>query len=386
MHILAGESRSEEPRGQFVLIPSNFCTDCHCRKHRERKETYIKSLEQQVLQLLRQQTTVAAQKKAVQEENAMLKGLLEQHGIPIPGETFGYGPAAKVSVHEIPGGFQRLQVTMPEPAPDYFADFDHSHSPRPRETSSPESIDVDVPAYLSSGHSSAQRGVPSAPPPAFRTRLPSGSVQIHPLASPQTTTTTADGLSALPPSTSGQPIPHPDGLDAAQIGIDFVLALEHPCLSHTKNDLQSPESYGHILTTAAPLLTHAPQPIQPASSWSIPASEIERLLNLSSQLNLAGELTPVQAWSRIRSYPGFEKLNLDQLETLKQALLKEVQCYGYVARNFHRTITDRCATLVSEQSWTRVPLTRYCDNLFMDFDLLHSIWRDLGARDCSTEI
>lgn len=210
----------------------------------------------------------------------MLQGLLQRHGIPIPNEAGGFGPTASISMLDVPGGQQRLQVTMPETTPDYFAAFDTSRSSLP--------------------------------------------VQIHPPTASQ------KSLPPLPPSAPRQPVPHPYGLDAPQVGIDFVLALENPCLHHTSKDLQSAETYGHILTTHAPLLTHRPRAPQPSSSWTIPAAEIERLLNLSSQLNLAGELTPVQAWSRIRSYPGFEKLNLDQLETLEKALLKEVQCYGYV--------------------------------------------------------
>lgn len=305
----------------FILVSTPAPPANHYdRKHRERKETYIKSLEQQVVRLINQQNTAAEEKKVLQQENAMLKGLLQQHHIPIPNGPAGFGPSAKVSVLDVPGGLQRLQVKMPEDVPNFFAELDTSDSSPRVDSSSPESIQLDL-------HASKRRGLPSIPPPAFHNRLPSQSVEIHPL--PDEAIPGEKDLPQLPQFPS-RPVPHPSGLDAAQIGIDFVLALEHPCLHHTRNDLESGDSYGHILTAQAPLLTHAPRPIQPTSSWTIPAAEIERLLNLSSQLNLAGELTPVQAWSRIRSYPGFEKLNLDQLETLKEALLKEIQCYGYV--------------------------------------------------------
>ena len=257
----------------------------------------------------------------------MLKGLLKQHGIQIPSEPAGFGPAATISVLDLPGGLQRLQVMMPEPGPDHFAMFDTSYSSFPRDNTSPESIDMDVMEHLSSGHSSALPRENSAPPPTFHTRLPSDSIQIEPLLSPEGVSAGKD-LPHLPPAASNSPFRHPNGLDAAQVGIDFVLALENPCLTHTKKDLESSGSYGHILTAHAPLLTNGPRSLDQASSWTVPAVEIERLLNLSSQLNLAGELTPVQAWSRIKAYPGFEKLNLDQLEILKQALLQEVQCYG----------------------------------------------------------
>ena len=223
--------------------------------------------------------------------------------MPTPSEALGFGPAARISMLDVPGGNQRLQVTMPDTVPNHFAGFGISHSSLTRDSSSPESLDVELRA--------------------------SSSVQVHPPAAPKVTST-RKGLAPLRASAPRQPIPHPNGLDAPQIGIEFVLALENPCLTHTRQDIESTDSYGHLLTTHAPLLTHRPQPHEPTSSWTIPAAEIQRLLNLSSQLNLAGEITPVQAWSRIRSYPGFEKLNLDQLETLEKALLKEFQCHGYV--------------------------------------------------------
>lgn len=255
----------------------------------------------------------------------MLRGILEQHGIPIPSQAAGFGPAARISMLDGPGGHQRLQVTMPEPSPNFFTTIDTSHSSLHRDSASPEYSDVEG--------RSCSNGVPSTPPPIFHTRIPTESVEIYPALTAQA----RRSRRGQPPSVipvSSQKSSHPSGLDAAQIGIDFVLALENPCLHHTTADLESTVSYGHILTTHAPLLSHGPRPLQPASSWTVPAVEIERLLSLSSQLNLAGELTPVQAWSRIKTYPGFEKLNLDQLETLEQALLKEIHCYGYVVSRY----------------------------------------------------
>lgn len=65
----------------------------------------------------------------------------------------------------------------------------------------------------------------------------------------------------------------------------------------------------------------------------MPAIEIERLLELSEGLYLLGELTPVQAWNRIKSYPGLQQFSdaLQRLEQLKQRLKAEVKCYEWVA-------------------------------------------------------
>lgn len=106
--------------------------------------------------------------------------------------------------------------------------------------------------------------------------------------------------------------------------------LEQPCLDHTRGESQHPteEPTGHVLTASAPLLTHAPTDLTSSSQWQVPAVEIERLLELSAGLNLDGEVTPVQAWSKLRQRPEFEKIDRDGLENLKIALIQEVQCYG----------------------------------------------------------
>jgi len=63
----------------------------------------------------------------------------------------------------------------------------------------------------------------------------------------------------------------------------------------------------------------------------VPATGIERLLLLSGSVPLFDdELTPVQAWNKVRQHPGFGTLGAARLEGLKKTLLKGVRCYGYV--------------------------------------------------------
>lgn len=90
--------REQVRRAQRLLLldsPVHLNADQYDRKHRERKETYIKSLEQQVVQLLNQRATAVEEKRAVDAENAMLRESLEQHGIPIPTDAAGFGPAPR---------------------------------------------------------------------------------------------------------------------------------------------------------------------------------------------------------------------------------------------------------------------------------------------------
>lgn len=89
---------------------------------------------------------------------------------------------------------------------------------------------------------------------------------------------------------------------------------------------------GHALTASAPLLfrgssgptaqTNGPP------SWEVPNTGLDRLLDLSSNLGLAEEITPVQAWNHIRCHPEFNRLEVQQLQDLAGKLLKHVECHG----------------------------------------------------------
>jgi hypothetical protein len=255
----------------------------------------------------------------VEDRNAVLKDLLEQRFIPIPKETAGSGPVARVSLQDSGRGHQ-LQVTLPEMFSKNMPDFDFSQSSAPIDSTSPDLIDVDQSGQIGLDNSASN----------FVTKRPGPGIQIVPPTRDEVLAM-EKSLPALPNSAACRQVFHPSGLDAPQVAIDFVLALEKPCLSHTAPaDLSCDQPSGHVLTAQAPLLAHATHSLESTGGWSIPATEIERLLSLSSQLSLAGELTPVQAWSRIRSSPEFLKLDFDSLGRLKGDLLKEVQCYGYV--------------------------------------------------------
>lgn len=87
----------------------------------------------------------------------------------------------------------------------------------------------------------------------------------------------------------------------------------------------------------SPILTRCPAPISTDSkrehidtsyNWSAPELEVEKLLELSNRLTLDGEITPVEAWRRIKQYPGFRHLNRVNIAAVKEMMLPEVMCYG----------------------------------------------------------
>ena len=268
-----------------------------------------------MLRLREEEAAVVQDSKAVQEENAMLREILSRHSIPIPDRAAGLRYVATVSVRDASDGGQCLHVTMPEMT-NYTHTASDSFTPpfsASMEMSSPDS-----------GHTAAQQVREISTQPSER------SFQNE------------------PPKPQG--LAQSSSLDNPQVGIDFVLSLEQPCLGHTrgKGGISSEVPSGHALTAQAPLLTSAPPTLTPSSSWEIPAVEIDRLLDLSSQLNLLGEVTPVQAWARLRAYPKFEKLSRDNLEALKQALTVEVHCYGYVTQSLFLPLETLTGDAVSE--------------------------------------
>ena len=72
----------------------------------------------------------------------------------------------------------------------------------------------------------------------------------------------------------------------------------------------------------------------PHASWTTSGAIIKELLNLSSSINLEGEITPVEAWHRLHSHPEFYRLDRRGVEALKRKLSTYVRCCGYVACPF----------------------------------------------------
>ncbi|CAF9933607.1 MAG: hypothetical protein ALECFALPRED_005638 [Alectoria fallacina] len=121
-------------------------------------------------------------------------------------------------------------------------------------------------------------------------------------------------------------------VDTIEIAIDFVLALEHPCMPHIPyQDPPSTEPANHMMLVSTPLMARSPDPPQFNSTWTASGAIIKELLNLSSSINLEGEITPVEAWHRLHNHPDFWKLGRDQIEKLKLELSTAVRCYGFGA-------------------------------------------------------
>ncbi|KAJ0123968.1 hypothetical protein J7T55_012441 [Diaporthe amygdali] len=133
---------------------------------------------------------------------------------------------------------------------------------------------------------------------------------------------------------------HLGDVDPVALGMDFVLALERPCLEHLHGDPEKPEDpSGHTLTLSSQVCavsspSDSTSPVSPESINQnvVPAAMLENLLALSSQVGVSDDqITPVQAWNLIRYQPHFGGFEISALRTLAETLRDTIKCHGFGA-------------------------------------------------------
>ncbi|ESZ90029.1 hypothetical protein SBOR_9585 [Sclerotinia borealis F-4128] len=282
------------------------------RTHRERKELYIKALEQEVLRLKDNFSNVTQSKQSLAEENRQLKELLAQHGIPWTGNggvdeftnnpSFGYKSSDSQA-----GSYAAGSSTFSPPS------LSHSSNSNPSST------------HYDSG-------------------------------SPQARGATG-GYNGSGRSMASQQV---QGVDYYQAGIDFVLTLEKPCMEHMQflversSNVDGEFFSGHALMASCPpesdMDSHPDIPFghcMPLShsqemdgtdggppkqkTWDLSKGDLANLLDLSKRLDLNGEITPVMAWGMVMGHPRFSELKEVDFTSMREELLPKVRCFGFGA-------------------------------------------------------
>ncbi|KAI5920022.1 hypothetical protein F4810DRAFT_452495 [Camillea tinctor] len=279
------------------------------RTHRERKELYIKALEDEVLRLKEVFSNVSQDKDKLAEENRQLKNILHQNGLS----------------HTAAAG--ALDDVISNPSLGYTSSGSISGSYAPGSSST---------AYT--------------PPLTSISTVPSmsnsGQLMAGGAAAPH-------GLGHQQPSSA-----HGSGVDYDQAGIDFVLTLEKPCMEHLPWLLERAsetggEVCGHALMASCPpepfpelnseipfgfahagaaekgQQQHHHQP--PLRTWELSKGDLATLLDLSKRLDLDGEITPVMAWGMILAHPRLTELRREDFEKIMDDLKGKVRCYGFGA-------------------------------------------------------
>ncbi|KAF2013126.1 hypothetical protein BU24DRAFT_434247 [Aaosphaeria arxii CBS 175.79] len=278
------------------------------RTHRERKEMYIKALEQEVLRLKDTFTSTAQERDAFAQENRRLRELLIAHGISFDvsstvthglphmgGSSYGDSSAGSVS-----GGYG--------------------------------------PSSNSTGYTS---------PPTMPTH-PRGSIS-------------APGQSASPQQNQSSNA----AMDYDQIGIDFVLTLERPCMDHVQylmvraHDPENDFISGHALMASCPPASHIATKTKedyPHQMPDIQMPDLMKLLDLSNRLPLDGEITPIMAWAMILQDQKFHQLTAEDFSVLKGELLAKVRCYGFGAVLEEFEVRDALMTVLTARHSSHEPM------------------------------
>ncbi|KAI0818204.1 hypothetical protein GGR55DRAFT_62519 [Xylaria sp. FL0064] len=266
------------------------------RTHRERKELYIKALEDEVLRLKEVFSNVSQDKDKLAEENRQLRNLLHQNGIAA-------------------SGVGALDDVISNPSMGYTSSGSISGSYAPAS---------------SSAFTPPMTAISSLPSVAGSQMMGAHMGQQHPVQSV---------------------------VDYDQAGIDFVLALEKPCMDHLpwlleKGSDNPGEPCGHALMASCP-----PEPFaelnsdipfghshssategaeiksrkgeqQALKTWELSKGDLTTLLDLSKRLDLDGEITPVMAWGMILGHPRLTELTRKDFEKITDDLKNKVRCYG----------------------------------------------------------
>ncbi|PQE12769.1 bzip-type transcription factor protein [Rutstroemia sp. NJR-2017a BBW] len=303
----APKKRGPKPDSKPALTRRQELNRQAQRTHRERKEIYIKALEQEVLRLKENFSTVTRSKESLAEENRQLKQLLAQHGVPWNG-TGGVGELQRNA---------SVGYTSSGSVSGSYAPGSTTYSPPPGSHTSNMNPEFGASNNMN-GRSVAQQ-------------------QVQP------------------------------GVDYDQAGIDFVLTLERPCMDHMQflmeraSDPEGEIWCGHALMATCPpevdmeqhpdipfghCLPHVNKP-QPQKTWDLSKSDLSNLLDLSKRLDLNGEITPVMAWGMVLAHPRLSELKEKDFKAISEDLLPKVRCYGFGAALEEFEVRDALQALFS---------------------------------------
>ncbi|KAK0751664.1 hypothetical protein B0T18DRAFT_387756 [Schizothecium vesticola] len=310
------------------------------RTHRERKELYIKALEDEVLRLKEIYSNVSQDKDKLAHENRQLKSLLSQSGL---GGGLGGGAGTMA------GGSSVLDDAISNPSAGYTSSPSVTGSYAQAPSSNTSSFTPPLSATnIGQPHAAALSHSASHHQQQYHRRhLPHHSGQGH---NPGGT-----GVAG------GQPDRNPP-MDFDQAGIDFVLTLERPCMDHMPwllergTEAGGGEPCGHALMASCP-----PEPFPELTpdipfgysnvrvpggppghggggtaetaqrTWELSKADLSTLLDLSKRLNLDGEITPVMAWGMVLAHPRLSELSGEDLARMAEELGGKVRCYGFGA-------------------------------------------------------
>ncbi|KAL6809308.1 hypothetical protein GGI42DRAFT_317606 [Trichoderma sp. SZMC 28013] len=275
------------------------------QSYRDRKDKYTKALEAELARSRKSEAGLTSQIEQLRAKVQQLATLLSQNGISLPPDFDDEGEA-RDDVPRIDASPLATRGQL-QAAEGFLSSTD---------STSPEST-TDHSVVFNSGNRTlrqygsrifARHHEPQVPAPTVTTQ-----------AEPGDRTRLAE-------------------LDATQVGMEFVLTLERPCLHHLHGNPKKPlEPHGHALTATVQLQASLslppidPKNPVPPSYHNAPAAVLDRLLNLAPSVSPDGDVTPIQAWHFIRRQPQFGGFEVQRLNRLAERLREAAKCHGFGA-------------------------------------------------------
>ncbi|KUJ20019.1 uncharacterized protein LY89DRAFT_682824 [Mollisia scopiformis] len=346
-------------------------------EHRQRKENYVKHLEQDVINLREMIAQAETESVLVKFENEGIKSVLKKANVNIPTSppTAQSPPPPQQDDFD---DFMDFTSFLAEPHQSDFGSSSNSPHDMLINTTFDEWIDSTI-LQISPTHSHSSSGtktqVPVSVPETDIANMPNSynSTDIYnfptPFTNPQVSNTlppTIAGVNAnqaalanlnldlkpLPQlpgpgqASSSQVTSKPSRVDVSTIAINFILALEHPCRTHFHpappvfNPTAPPGGHelmaSTLLYATAPSTIYSPDSLSPTESatWTAPSLELKQLFEMSKSLPKGDwEITPVQAWFLLVERYGVRSLVREEgvLDRLKRGLGRLVDCFYFGA-------------------------------------------------------
>ncbi|KAB8292083.1 hypothetical protein EYC80_007828 [Monilinia laxa] len=273
------------------------------RTHRERKELYIKALEQEVLRLKENFSCVTQSKQSLAEENRQLKQLLAQHGIQWSGsggvdeftnnQSIGYRSSDSQTGSYAPGSttFSPPPLSQSSNSNPNSAHYDNG---------SPQMVGAQG-GYNANGRRMAQQQAQDSSGVLERPCMDHMQFLVERSNDGDGEFFTGHALMASCP-------PEPD------MDMHPNIPFGH-CMPHNHNNAADGADEGPLKQ----------------KTWDLSKSDLANLLDLSKRLDLNGEITPVMAWGMVLGHPRFSTLKEVDFKSMSEELLPKVRCYGFGA-------------------------------------------------------
>ncbi|KAF7889193.1 hypothetical protein EAF00_009493 [Botryotinia globosa] len=332
-------------------------------EHRQRKENYVKHLEEDVIRLRGMIATTEDKSSALMKENRAIESMLVASGIKNQSNL-------KARVRKIPGD-QAIDLLPPqehEPlrdiitsnatqemrptirTVDYESENDRLSSyirdmltqdSHPLTNYSSDNQDVPYSSTSSACHINIQFDEFLNASCLYISESSDSSTKDHGPIDLSKPLPPLPGQVSLPTNAVQKPSP-----DISLIAINFILALEHPCRTHFHHIPDTPLPFdpagdpsGHELMASTHIFAQAPLEAFDEStsevSWVSSSVSLAQLYAMSQSLPVSDfEITPVQAWFMIagKYHNDIEKVvETQNMNNLKRGLGSLSRCYQFGA-------------------------------------------------------